>query len=54
MITNTRPDQPKPHPPKTGDTDNILLYSVEMCMAGTMLILLGTMGKRKRHEETSC
>lgn len=51
VITNTRPDQPGTEPPKTGDTANILLYTVLMYVSGTMLIILGIAGKRKRHEE---
>ena len=52
VITNTRPDAPKPNPPKTGDTNNILVYCVVMCIAGTLLLMMGTLGKRNRHEET--
>ena len=53
VITNTRPDSPNPPPPQTGDTSNILLYTVMLYVSGTMLILLGIVGKRKRHEETA-
>lgn len=53
VITNTYADQPDPRPPQTGDTSNILLYTVLMYVSGTMLIILGLAGKRKRHEETN-
>ena len=52
VITNTRPDHPSPPPPQTGDTSNILLYTILLYVSGTMLILLGIVGKRKRHEKT--
>ena len=53
VITNTRPDQPDPPPPQTGDTSNILLYIIMMYISGAMLVILGIAGKRKRHEETN-
>ena len=37
--------------PKTGDTSNILLYVIMMYVSGSILILLGIAGKRKKHEE---
>ena len=52
VITNARQDTPNPPPPQTGDTSNILLYTVMMFASGTMLIILGIAGKRKQHEET--
>ena len=52
VLTNARSDQPKPLPPQTGDTSNILLYTVLMYVSGTMLIILGIVGKRKLYEET--
>ena len=51
VLTNTLKDQPNPPPSPTGDTTNILLYSVLMYVSGAMLIILGIVGKRKRHEE---
>lgn len=51
VLTNTRQDQPTPPPSETGDTTNIMLYTVLMYVSGTMLIILGIVGKRKRHEE---
>lgn len=51
-ITNSRSDSSNP-PPQTGDTTNILLYTVMMYVSGMMLIILGIVGKRKRHEETN-
>ena len=51
-ITNSRRDPSNP-PPQTGDTANIMLYAVMMYVSGTMLIILGIVGKRKRHEETN-
>lgn len=52
VITNTRPDNPISPPPQTGDTSNILPYTVALYVSGMMLILLGIIGKRKHHEET--
>ena len=37
--------------PKTGDTSNILLYAILMYVSGSILILLGIAGKRKKYEE---
>ena len=57
VVTNTRtpetPEKPTPRPPFTGDTSNIMRYTVAMCVSGMMLIILGIAGKRKRHEETN-
>ena len=53
VITNARQDRPNPSPPQTGDTFNILLYTIMMYVSGTVLIMLGIAGKRKRHEETN-
>ena len=53
IITNARQDTPNPPLPPTGDTSNILLYTVMMYVSGTMLIILGFVGKRKRYEETN-
>ena len=50
VITNTRSDQPTPPPAQTGDTTNVLLYMVLMFVSGSMLILLGITGKRRRYE----
>ena len=47
LITNTF-DGPPIRPPQTGDTANILLYIVLMSISGSMLIILGITGKRKR------
>lgn len=52
IITNTRQDQPKPPAPPTGDTSNILLYTIMMYASGMMLVILGVAMRRKRHEET--
>ena len=52
VITNTRQDQPFNPPPLTGDTFNALPYAVAMFLSGSMMILLGIMGKRKRYAET--
>ena len=53
VLTNTRksdvPDGPEP--PKTGDTSNILLYSVLMFGSGAALVVLGLTGKREGHEK---
>ena len=53
VITNVRQDHTDPSPPKTGDTTNILLYTIILYISGTVLIILGIVRKRKRHEETN-
>ena len=53
VLTNTRQDTPTPTPPQTGDTTNMLLYTVLLYVSGAMLIILGITGKRKRNEETN-
>lgn len=54
VLTNTRgSDTPGNPPPATGDTANILLYAVLMFVSGSMLIILGIIWKRNRHEETN-
>ena len=37
--------------PQTGDTSNIMLYVILMIVSGSMLIILGIIGKRNAHEE---
>lgn len=53
-ITNTVPSTPtpnggggKPANPKTGDSINLTLYIMLMCISGMVLIVLGITGKRK-------
>lgn len=49
VLTNTRvPEGPEDpvDPPKTGDTANILLYVLLMVGSGSMLIILGTAGRK--------
>ena len=56
VLTNTlTPEVPNDptQPPKTGDTSNILLYILLLYLSGTMMVLLGITGKKKRHEETT-
>ena len=53
IITNVWQDPSNPPPPQTGDTSNVLLYTILMYASGTMLIILGIAGKRKRHEKTN-
>ena len=53
VITNALSNQPTPKPPQTGDTMNVLLYTIVMYGSGAMLIILGITRKRKRHEETN-
>ena len=57
VLTNSRipddPDTPPVQPPQTGDTSNILLYTVLMFVSGTVLMILGITEKRKRYEETT-
>jgi hypothetical protein len=50
VLTNTfsQDDPGKPTPPQTGDTANIMLYFILMSISGSMLIILGITGKRKR------
>ena len=55
ILANTlNPDEPPPgketpetDAPKTGDTPNIMLYTVLMYVSGAVLLLLGITGKRK-------
>lgn len=53
IITNTRLEPIITPPPLTGDTFNVLPYAVAMFLSGSMMILLGIIGKRKRYAETS-
>lgn len=53
VITNTRQEQTITPPPLTGDTFNALPYTVAMFLSGSMMILLGIIGKRKRYAETN-
>lgn len=48
ILTNTRSDTPDTpiEPPKTGDTSNTLAYILLMIVSGTMLVILGIIGKR--------
>ena len=54
VLTNTytpkNPDEPF-DAPQTGDTSNIMLYVILMIVLGSMLIILGIIGKRNAHEE---
>lgn len=45
------PAAPTEDTPKTGDTSNIMLYSILLYLSGSILILLGIVGKRKHYEE---
>lgn len=47
VLINTWPPD-KPDTPQTGDTSNIMLWFVLMIISGSMLIILGITGKRKR------
>ena len=50
VLTNTYNQKPNtPDTPKTGDTSNIMLWVILMIISGSMLIVLGTTGKRS-HE----
>lgn len=50
VITNTftQDDPGTPTPPQTGDTFNIMLWFILMIISGSMLIVLGIIGKRNR------
>lgn len=48
VITNAYETPSPTDDPKTGDTANILLYTVLMYLSGSMLILLGIAGRRKK------
>jgi LPXTG-motif cell wall-anchored protein len=48
VLTNTRNSTDPDEPPKTGDTMNILLYVLVMVGSGSLLIILGMIGKKKR------
>ena len=47
VLTNTRPPE-TPDIPQTGDTRNIMLHFLLLLISGTMLIIFGICGKRKR------
>lgn len=55
ILTNTytpeKPDGPF-DAPQTGDTSNVMLYVILMIVSGSLLIILGIIGKRNAHEET--
>jgi hypothetical protein len=55
VLTNTfvpkNPDGPHDIP-QTGDTSNIMFYVVLMIVSGSMLIILGIIGKRNTHEQS--
>ena len=48
VITNAYENPSPTDDPKTGDSANILLYTVLMYLSGSMLILLGIAGRRKK------
>ena len=52
LVTNTwipeAPEDPPVEPPQTGDTANVLLYTILMYASGTIFLLLGIAGRRKR------
>lgn len=54
VLTNTytpkNPDGPF-DAPQTGDTSNIMLYVIFMIVSGSILIILGIIGKRNAYEE---
>ena len=55
ILTNTyTPQNPEetPDTPQTGDTSNIMLYVILMLVSGSMMIILGIIGKRNSNEET--
>lgn len=47
VLTNARPQHPS-DVPQTGDTSRIMLHGILMVVSGTVLIILGITGKRKR------
>lgn len=49
VITNTfrQIDSDIPTPPQTGDTSHVMLWVILMLFSGSMLIILGIVGKRK-------
>ena len=55
VLTNTfgsgNPDEPF-EPPQTGDTSNIMFYVILMVVSGSMLLLLGCVGKKDTHEKS--
>ena len=53
VLTNTlnRDVPDNPDSPQTGDTSNIMLWVILMIVSGSMLIILGIIGKRNAHEE---
>lgn len=52
LINTWSPENPDtPKPPQTGDTANILAYTILMYVSGALLIIFGLIGKRKHNEQ---
>lgn len=50
VLTNTLvADKPPVEPPKTGDTANIWLYIILLYVSGTVLVLMGIMGRKRKN-----
>lgn len=48
VLTNVLLEDPNPStPPPTGDTSNVLLYIILAILSGSLLLILGIIGKRK-------
>ena len=52
VLTNTYIPENSSKDPQTGDTSNIMLYVILMIVSGSILIIIGVMGKRDVHEKT--
>ena len=52
ILTNIFIEDTPPSTPETGDTSNTMLYAIIMIISGSLLIIMGIIGKRNVNEET--
>ena len=52
IVTNTYTPKNPGKPPQTGETFNVMLFVLIMIVSGSILTILGVIGKRKAYEET--
>lgn len=48
IINTHKPTDDTPDIPQTGDTSDLMLYLMLMCISGILLIIIGIFGRRKR------